>query len=168
MKGEEFYVPEDYMSLILELLNEFKIGLKVRTYDSMISALEEKLELEKNNKKEKIGIEEIIKKWDFAFEFSPLIVSAYLGVYFETKEKNKEEKENYGVLEISLEGTKTKLILDYHKIFFTELLRRKGLYVEEIPKIEEEKDIGIVVYNGVPLKQRIKNVLGGSYTQLLE
>ncbi len=42
MKGEEFYVPEDYMSLILELLNEFKIGLKVRTYDSMISALKEK------------------------------------------------------------------------------------------------------------------------------
>ena len=58
MKGEEFYVPEDYMSLILELLNEFKIGLKVRTYDSMISALEEKLELEKNNKEEKRGIEE--------------------------------------------------------------------------------------------------------------
>ncbi len=160
MKGREFYIPQEYLVFVIQFLNEFKnVSLKLNTYNSMLSALEEKLSLDECEKKK-------VREWNFAFEFTPLITTAYLGVYFEREEQGKRMEE-YGVLEIRLESSDKNKVCDYHKIFFSEFLRKKGLLIEKLPRIEEENDVGIIVYNGIVLEERIKNVIGGSYEQIL-
>ncbi len=163
MSGREFYVPEEHIDFIVKVNSEVRgAGFLIETYNNMVKALEDKVSFSDES------LIKRIQRWNFAFEFSPLVVSAYFPI-----DNIEGDSIMTGILRVELKSDK-----DYVMIHFTDELRNKGLTIEKLP---HKKNRGIVFYNGILLeeflydeiKKSYKNkgksiILGGSYEQLLQ